>query len=65
MAMARVPGRALTVPKVARTPEVPSTLYMVTLLESSLVTYKNFPEGSTVSQAGSIPAAKGEPAHLF
>jgi len=41
---------------------VPSILYIVTSLESSPETYKNFPEGSTVSQAGSIPAAKGEPA---
>src|SRR5260370_35805467 len=62
MAMARAPGRALTVPKVVRTPEVPSMLYIVTSLESSPDTYKNFPEGSTVSHAGSIPAAKGEPA---
>src|SRR6266404_610503 len=62
MAMARAPGRALTVPKVVRTPEVPSMPYIVTSLESSPDTYKNFPEGSTVSQAGSIPVANGEPA---
>jgi len=44
---------------------VPLMLYMVTSLESSPDTYKNFPEGSTVSQAGSIPTLKGEPATSF
>ncbi len=62
MAMARAPGRALTVPKVVRTPEVPLMLYIVISLEVSPDTYKNFPEGSAVSQAGSIPVANGEPA---